>query len=76
MASIPSISGAKADRLQAIPGSVPDIMHLPAGCKFETRCSDRFAPCATVEPVLVERAPGHWVRCHLHDPAHRPVTRG
>jgi oligopeptide/dipeptide ABC transporter ATP-binding protein len=87
LASIPRVSGAKADRLQAIPGSVPDIMHLPAGCKFETRCGDRFAPCTTVEPALVERAPGHWVRCHLHDTAllprdaallqrHSQVTRG
>ncbi len=76
MASIPRVSGAKADRLQAIPGSVPDIMHLPVGCKFETRCGDRFAPCATTEPALVERAPGHWVRCHLHDPAYAVVSRG
>ncbi len=76
LGSIPRVDGPRAGRLQAIPGSVPDIMHLPAGCKFETRCGDRFAPCAGVEPALVERAPGHLVRCHLHDPAQHPVPRG
>ncbi len=27
------------------PGSVPDILDLPIGCKFTTRCPDRFEPC-------------------------------
>ncbi len=75
LASIPRARGPKAGRLQAIPGSVPDIMHLPVGCKFETRCGDRFATCGSDEPALVERAPGHWVRCHLHD-ADRGAGRG
>ena len=64
--SIPSASGTKARRLTVIPGSVPDIHSLPAGCKFETRCGDRFEPCAETEPSLIEVAPGHLVRCHLH----------
>ena len=76
LGSIPRVDGVKATRLQAIPGSVPDIMELPVGCKFETRCGDRFEPCAGTEPALVERSPGHLVRCHLGDKCYTQVTRG
>ena len=76
LGSIPRVDGVRAARLQAIPGSVPDIMDLPVGCKFETRCGDRFEPCAGTEPELVERTPGHWVRCHLHDAQYGRTTRG
>jgi peptide/nickel transport system ATP-binding protein len=66
LGSLPRVDGPKAERLTTIPGSVPDIMDLPAGCKFTTRCPDRFEPCPGIEPALVERAPGHFVRCHLY----------
>jgi oligopeptide/dipeptide ABC transporter ATP-binding protein len=66
LASLPRVDGVKADRLTMIPGSVPDIHSLPAGCKFVTRCPERFEPCLDVEPPLVEITPGHRVRCHLH----------
>ena len=68
--SLPRIDGARARRLHTIPGSVPDIHSLPAGCKFSTRCPERFEPCADIEPPLIEAGPGHWVRCHLHDDCH------
>ena len=70
LASLPRVDGERARRLPAIPGSVPDIHRLPAGCKFSTRCVERFEPCAGMEPPLLEAAPGHWVRCHLHDDCH------
>ena len=70
LASLPRVDGEKAERLQMIPGSVPDIHRLPVGCKFSTRCPERFAPCPGLEPPLVEVRPGHWVRCHLHDDCH------
>ena len=70
LGSLPRVDGEKAERLQMIPGSVPDIHRLPAGCKFSTRCPERFEPCAGLEPPLVEIQPGHWVRCHLHDDCH------
>jgi oligopeptide/dipeptide ABC transporter ATP-binding protein len=70
LASLPKPDGQKAARLTTIPGSVPDIMHLPVGCKFSTRCAERFEPCDGIEPPLVEISTGHWVRCHLHDNCH------
>ncbi len=75
LASLPRVDGEKAERLQMIPGSVPDIHRLPVGCKFSTRCPERFEPCPGLEPPLVEARPGHWVRCHLHDDCHGYVGR-
>ena len=66
LGSIPRVDGQKAARLTVIPGTVPDVHDMPVGCKFETRCLSRFAPCADREPPLIEEAPGHWVRCHLY----------
>ena len=68
LASLPVVDGQRKHRLAAIPGNVPSIFELPAGCKFETRCSERFERCVLVEPQLLESSPGHWVRCHLVNP--------
>ena len=65
LASLPTVRGPKQARLQTIPGNVPSILDLPAGCKFVTRCPERFEKCDEVEPDLIETSPGHWVRCHL-----------
>jgi oligopeptide/dipeptide ABC transporter ATP-binding protein len=66
LASIPRVAGAPAKRLTVIPGSVPSVLELPAGCKFVTRCAQRFGPCENDEPPLVEVEPDHFVRCHLY----------
>ena len=70
LGSLPRVDGERAARLTTIPGSVPDIHNLPAGCKFTTRCTEQFEPCPDIEPPLVEASPDHWVRCHLHDDCH------
>jgi oligopeptide/dipeptide ABC transporter ATP-binding protein len=70
LGSLPRVDGDKAERLTTIPGSVPDIHSLPVGCKFTTRCPERFEPCPDIEPPLVEASTDHWVRCHLHDDCH------
>jgi oligopeptide/dipeptide ABC transporter ATP-binding protein len=70
LGSLPRVDGERAERLTTIPGSVPDIHSLPIGCKFTTRCPERFEPCPGIEPPLIEAAPDHWVRCHLHDDCH------
>ena len=68
LASLPGVEGEKRQRLAAIPGNVPSILDLPAGCKFVTRCTERLERCFVVEPELIESPPGHWVRCHLVNP--------
>ena len=65
LASLPTVQGEKQERLHTIPGNVPSILDLPVGCKFVTRCPERFERCDLTEPDLIETSPGHWVRCHL-----------
>ncbi len=48
-----SASGNKRVRLRAIEGMVPDLAHLPPGCRFQDRCPMVIAKCATEEPELL-----------------------
>jgi peptide/nickel transport system ATP-binding protein len=57
---------ARKARLEAIPGLVPSLLELPPGCKFSNRCKYVFEKCMK-EPQLTEAAPGHMVRCWLHE---------
>ena len=62
--SLPKLN-EKRDRLEVIPGVVPDPLDFPKGCKFNTRCEhcQGFAKCFEEEPPLVEIEPGHWCAC-------------
>ena len=51
-------------RLETIKGMVPNILDMPEGCKFCTRCDLRIEKCDTIEPELIEISSGHFVRCH------------
>ena len=53
------------DRLSTIPGVVPNLMHLPAGCAFCGRCSEAVEVCKTKKPELYDLGGGHAVRCFL-----------
>jgi peptide/nickel transport system ATP-binding protein len=65
--SIPRVG--KNERLHAIPGQPPSLIHLPEGCSFRARCE--FAGqvagnlCVTQMPSLDEKSPAHLSRCHL-----------
>src|SRR5512139_1733646 len=68
--SIP-ILGKIKDRLDVIPGSVPNLVNLPTGCRFAPRCAARVKHalkiCTEAEPQLVEVKQGHHVRCWLYE---------
>jgi len=64
LASVPS--GRPNTRLQAIPGAVPALGALPAGCAFSPRCPDRFTPCDAAPPGDTNVGPEQRVRCYLH----------
>jgi oligopeptide/dipeptide ABC transporter ATP-binding protein len=70
--SIP-ILGKLKDRLDVIPGSVPNLVDLPAGCRFAPRCGARIKYglkiCTELQPDLEEVKPGHLVRCWLYQNA-------
>jgi len=67
--SIP-VLGRMSERLDVIPGSVPNLVNLPPGCRFAPRCRSRerygLSICEQLEPELVELQPGHSVRCWLY----------
>jgi len=62
--SIPRLGQLK-DRLDVIPGNVPNPLRFPPGCKFHPRCSigSQDPQCRTQDPPLREVKPGHWVAC-------------
>jgi len=53
MASIPHI-GADRDRLPTIPGTMPDMVSIPTGCRFHPRCPYAEPTCARRDPALIE----------------------
>jgi oligopeptide/dipeptide ABC transporter ATP-binding protein len=65
------VLGQADKELDTIPGSVPNLINLPAGCKFAPRCEARIehqlTRCTEDEPELIEMAPNHRVRCWLYD---------
>ena len=80
--SIPVLSRT-IDRLDVIPGSVPNLVDLPPGCRFAPRCRQRqdygLEICSRSLPDLMEVEPGHLVRCWLHQDAeghHAPLAVG
>lgn len=63
--SIPRVDKAAEhqDRLQAIPGNVPNPLYLPEGCAFHTRCRFAIDACTDEIPPLEDTGGGHMVRC-------------
>lgn len=51
--------------LETIPGVVPNLLHLPAGCSFSLRCEECLERCDRIVPELREMESGHRVRCFL-----------
>lgn len=52
--------------LEIIPGSVPNLIHPPSGCRFHPRCPFRMDVCDKEFPPLLEVDPGHSVACYLY----------
>ena len=67
LASIPGINKDKAERLQSIPGSPPDMTNPPKGCPFAPRCPYARNICAAECPPYVQ-AGGHRAMCWLLQP--------
>jgi peptide/nickel transport system ATP-binding protein len=70
--SVPVI-GVRRERLEVIPGRVPNLIGLPDHCRFAPRCQARvelgLTRCTEAMPALVEVEPGHKVRCFIHSDA-------
>jgi oligopeptide/dipeptide ABC transporter ATP-binding protein len=70
--SIP-VLGEIRDKLDTIPGSVPNLVNLPPGCRFAPRCQVRekygLTVCIDKIPELKSVGGGHLVRCWLYHDA-------
>ena len=60
------ILGHKKRRLDVIPGVVPNLINLPKGCTFASRCQKKIEICEQEMPELIEQKPRHEVRCWLY----------
>jgi peptide/nickel transport system ATP-binding protein len=65
MEAIPrsALDGSRPQRLADIPGTVPAMSDLPAGCAFVPRCSRAVARCRIERPPFEEKRRGHFAAC-------------
>jgi peptide/nickel transport system ATP-binding protein len=63
--SVPRLTeeGMKVRRLSTIEGTVPNLLHLPTGCKFAPRCPYVIDECTAGEPALLAVSGAHSARC-------------
>ncbi|MBI3513260.1 MAG: ABC transporter ATP-binding protein [Proteobacteria bacterium] len=67
LAAVPDI-GRPERRLAGIPGSIPNLLAPPAGCRFHPRCPLAIERCRRERPALRRIAAGQRVACHLAEP--------
>jgi len=68
LASMPKLGDASrmkqaGEKLAAIPGVVPSLMNMPAGCAFSPRCKFAIDDCRTAVPPLADVNSSHQSRC-------------
>jgi len=65
--AVPTVTGA-FEELFSIPGSPPDFINMPTGCKFHPRCSFATDKCKQEEPDLESVGGNHYAACwHWQD---------
>lgn len=81
--AVPTVLGG-FEELSSIPGSPPDLINLPSGCKFHPRCPFATQKCKEQEPELQSVGYEHTAACwHWHEveqelqknPLHRGASR-
>ena len=62
-AARPRLGLARGTRLATIPGRVPELADMPAGCTFAARCPRVMDACHGAPPPASVVGPGHLARC-------------
>ena len=70
--SLPKMEAGQG-KLYNIKGMVPDLLHLPQGCRFAPRCEHACERCHCEMPPLYDIGGGHLVRCFLYEEQGTPV---
>src|SRR5215211_2607762 len=60
--AVPTLAGEQQE-LSSIPGSPPDLIELPSGCKFHPRCPYATEKCREEDPPMTEVAAGQTAAC-------------
>jgi len=64
IAAFPHIKAPK-HKMNSIPGSPPNLLNPPSGCRFYPRCSYAMDVCRKKVPELKDIGNGHLAACHL-----------
>jgi len=64
LGAFPSITSEKT-RMISIPGSPPNLLSPPLGCRFHPRCAYALEICRKVDPAFIAVEKDHYVACHL-----------
>jgi len=64
MKSIPNVK-KPVETLKSIPGTVPEMINPPSGCRFHPRCPFVMDKCRKKRPKLIETVEKHEVACYL-----------
>ena len=56
----------EVEKLESIPGTVPNLIKPPSGCRFHPRCPHATEKCRREKPPLIRVGPSHYVRCWLY----------
>jgi oligopeptide/dipeptide ABC transporter ATP-binding protein len=64
IAAIPEMDSRPGASAVPVTGEIPSPRNPPTGCHFHPRCPFAVQQCHTIEPVLEEVRPAHWVACH------------
>ncbi len=70
LACLPRLT-TKAQRIDPIPGNVPDLADLSPGCAFAPRCPIVRDECWQADLRLRTVSPGHYARCILYEAGER-----
>lgn len=69
--SIPVLGSSRNQKLSSIPGSVPNLINLPVGCRFAARCKAKIehnlTRCSEEMPPMIQVSPGHFARCWIYE---------
>ena len=66
--AFPTLEGAKRE-LISIPGTPPNLLRPPAGCRFAARCPFAQDRCREEAPVMHDLGNGHAAACHFPERA-------
>jgi peptide/nickel transport system ATP-binding protein len=73
LGSIPRLDTPRDEELVPISGRPPSLIDRPSGCHFHPRCPYVLPACRTIDPPLIEVAPGHQVACIRRQPGAEPA---